>query len=128
MKTLSLLFLITIYSISSFGLGIEKFYCCGHLKSVSLSLVATEKNKCGKDGVASGCCKSKFQSFKVKDNHVSAVNTAFVKTFSFVPILSLFQPIGFFKSFTGVISTAYYSPPPLPLLIPLYISNSVFRI
>ena len=113
---------------SSFGLSIEKFYCCGHLKSVSLSLVASEKNKCGKDGATSGCCKSKFQTLKVKDNHILSTNIAYHKTFSFVPSLRLYEPIGAFKNFTGLITSNYYSPPQIPPSIPLYISNLVFRI
>lgn len=127
MKTLGLIFLITIYSISSFGLGIEKFYCCGHLKSVSVSLIASGKNKCGKTGPTSGCCKTTFKYFKVKDNHVFAVYNNTFKNISFEPILSIYEPAGFFK-FEKVFQTDYSLPPPLSPHVPLYISNSVFRI
>ncbi len=128
MKTLGLIFLITIYSLSSFGLGVEKFYCCGHLKSMSLSLISSEKNKCAKEGATSGCCKSKFQSLKVKDNHVLAVNSTLGKSFSFAPILNFYEPAGSSKTVLDFVFSRNYSPPLLVSSVPLYISNSVFRI
>lgn len=127
MKTASLIFLISIYSISSFGLGIEKFYCCGHLKSVSVSLEASGKNKCGKYGVTSGCCKSTFKYFKVKDNHVFAVYNNTLKSISFEPVLHVYEAAGGFK-FVKAVYHDYSLPPPLPPPVPIYISNSVFRI
>ena len=72
MKKIALLLLINIYALSAFGIGIKQFYCCGKLQSTSISFVQNPTEKCDNGGEKSGCCKTKFQSLKVKDSHIAA--------------------------------------------------------
>src|SRR5687768_10952870 len=67
MKRSALISLLLIYSISSFGIGTRQFYCCGKLTTTELTFV-TEKTS----SEGNNCCRTIFQSFIVKDSHVSA--------------------------------------------------------
>jgi hypothetical protein len=71
MKKITLILMICIYTLSSLGLGIKQFYCCGKLKSTDISFGQTSYQKCGKGDDKSDCCKTTFKSLKVKDNHVA---------------------------------------------------------
>jgi len=68
MKRVIVLFLMLIYCISSFGMGIERYYCCGKLASVSLTLSFLEKPHIDKGK----CCKTAHVSIKIKDNHTTS--------------------------------------------------------
>ncbi len=72
MKKISLILLISVYALSTLGIGINQFYCCGKLKSVNISFVQPAKEKCSGENAMSGCCKTEFKAFKIKDSHVSA--------------------------------------------------------
>ena len=72
MKRISLIFLLLIYTLSSFGIGVRQFYCCGKLKSTKVTFIQTENKKCSKDDGTTDCCKTKFKSIKVKDSHFAA--------------------------------------------------------
>src|SRR6478672_4531527 len=74
MKKVALISLILIYSMASFGVTFKGFYCCGKLKTFMVSLADLSKDKAAKDNEKDGCCKTKFQSFKIKDTHVAAEN------------------------------------------------------
>ncbi len=71
MKTVALIILISIYSTAVVGFSLREFYCCGKLKSVSVTFSQDAKQKCSK-GNGSGCCGNKYQFFKVKDNHFAS--------------------------------------------------------
>ncbi len=95
MKKLALILLIITYSMSTFGVSLKEFYCCGKLKSVSVSLVDTGKAKCSKGGLEDGCCKLKFKTLKVKDNHFASVHPVLPLKYS-VEFLSYnfsYQPV-----------------------------------
>ena len=72
MKRVALILLISIYAFSCFGIGIRQFYCCGKLKSTSISFGHLAREKCGNGDEKSGCCQTKFQSLKIKDSHIAA--------------------------------------------------------
>jgi hypothetical protein len=50
------------------GIGINRFYCCGKLASVTLTY-ATADNADQGAAKKDSCCKNEKQSFKVKDSH-----------------------------------------------------------
>jgi hypothetical protein len=77
MKKITVIFLLTIYSLTTLGIGIRQFYCCGKLKSTNITLIQETKEKCGNSDAMKGCCKTKFKSLKVKSNHISS-NAAFI--------------------------------------------------
>ena len=120
MKKTAIIFLIFIYTFSVTGVAVKADYCCNHLKSIKLVLADVVKNK-------EGCCKEKYQTFKVKDVHAAA-NVAGV------PVLH-YDFIHTFQSSIQIIDFAYDAnhsvnihAPPLITSAPFYISNCVFRI
>ena len=75
MKKIALVLMIFVYSLSTSGIGLRQFYCCGKLKSTDITFVQRElKEKCSKSSM-SGCCKTTFKSLKVKDSHVASAYT-----------------------------------------------------
>ncbi|MBS1530041.1 MAG: hypothetical protein JSU01_07020 [Bacteroidetes bacterium] len=68
MKRVVIIILACIYTISCFGMTASRFYCCGKLASVSLSLGIQGKAQPDKQK----CCKTEKLSFKIKDNHVAS--------------------------------------------------------
>ena len=128
MKKAALILLICIYGFSTFGVSLKEFYCCGKLKSVTLTTANDLKEKCGMGDNTDGCCKTKFQFYKVKDNHFASDGlsspTKYFSDFhlctAYIQIVpSVFQKVEILNSTHA---------PPLYNGTPLYISNCVFRI
>ncbi|MCF3108037.1 hypothetical protein LL912_04525 [Niabella sp. CC-SYL272] len=63
-RKLTILLVFVFYSLASFGVSLNFFYCCGKLKSVSLKAHASETKDCpvqkGKN-----CCENKIVDAKV---------------------------------------------------------------
>lgn len=120
--------LLSIYSLSTLGLSLKSFYCCGKLKTVSITLSQDLQKKCTKADNSKDCCQTKYQVVKVKDTHVVAdhVNSP-VKNFIEINLFSsAFQTIHFLtqKDLIEYKNNA----PPLIQGVPAYIFNRVFRI
>ncbi len=128
MKRTAIIFLLTIYSLSTFGISLKEFYCCGKLKSISLALSFEGKEKCSKGDNKDGCCKTKYQYFKVKDNHLASAHvTTPLNYFTDLHLFtSSWQSISFIKEEVDIINASY--APPIHTGVPIYISNCVFRI
>ena len=130
MKKLALILLISIYTTATFGIGIKQFYCCGKLKSVTIAFVEGASNKCNKANRTEGCCKTKYQIFKIKDSHVAVGGISNLSKHS--TVIYLFTP-----SFETValmtvpididIDKASHAPP-IHNGIPIYVFNCVYRI
>ena len=129
MKVFANIVLVTIYAISSFGIGIKQFYCCGKLKSTSISYVQKETGgKCGMGKCKRNCCKHKYHFFKLDDKHVAS-NVLNVPEKQSCEInihfpVEQFSWIGHQPSVTSYNSHA----PPLHNGLPVYILNCVYRI
>ncbi len=111
------------------GFSLKEFYCCGKLKSISLTIADDGKAKCKNgDSNIDGCCKNKFQSFKVKDNHLASAHVATpLNSFSDLhTITPSYQSISFATQEIDVINGSH--APPVHAGVPIYISNCVFRI
>jgi hypothetical protein len=129
MKKIALIFLICLYSLSTFGIGIKQFYCCGKLKSTDITFIQQEsKGKCGKGDEKSGCCQTRYKSLKVKDSHIVAGDISMpVKHFtdlhlftpSFITMALVNQPM-------AITNTSH--DPPLHQGISIYILHCVYRI
>ena len=128
MKRVTIILLICIYSVSTMGFSIRQFYCCGKLKSLTVTIVQDTQQKCGKGNEKSGCCDNKYQFYKVKDNHLSG--KAIDISLKYFTDLDLFtsevQSISFVTQEIDVINGSH--APPLYTGVPIYISNCVFRI
>ena len=129
MKKGAVILLLLIYSMSTFGVSLKEFYCCGKLKSVSIVIADIEKDKCNKAAKEEGCCKTKYQYFKIKDTHFSTVYlTAPLKYYTDLhPLTFSPQLISFNSPATDVINRGN-APPLLHPGVRVYISNCVFRI
>lgn len=121
MKNAALIFLIFIYAFSTTGIAVKADYCCNNLRSVKLILADNAKDK-------EGCCKVKYQSFKIKDAHAAADILGMPALhFTFIHTLnSFFQTNDLMYEKTNRVVNIH--APPLYRTTPVYISNCVFRI
>lgn len=127
MKKITLILLISIYALSSFGIGVKQFYCCGKLKSTSISIIQGAKEKCATGSKMSGCCKTKFHSLKIKDTHIAADGINPVKYFSEAILFnSSFESMGLVQQQIVVNHPSH--APPLHYSLPLYIFYCNYRI
>ena len=113
--------MIFIYALSATGLAVKANYCCNNLKSVKLLLADGAKDK-------DGCCKVKYQSFKIKDVHAAAdILSTPALHFTFIHTLNSFFAT---TDDTSSKENEFISihAPPLYQATPVYISNCVFRI
>jgi hypothetical protein len=121
MKSVALIFLISIYAFSTTGISVKGFYCCGKLQSVKLALADY-----GKD--IDGCCKTKYQSFKIKDTHAAAdaltVPVSHQTTIDFVS--TIFRTPAFLLIRPALVNNSH--APPLYNGVPAYISDCIYRI
>ena len=128
MKKITAIFLLTIYSLTTLGIGIRQFYCCGKLKSTNLTLSQQSKEKCNNADGMKGCCKTKFKTVKAKDNHITSIST----TYLFKHFTDLAIPISEFEVKVAinepvVIANTSHAPP-LLRGIPIYILNCTLNL
>ncbi|MGZ3763724.1 MAG: HYC_CC_PP family protein [Mucilaginibacter sp.] len=127
MKRSALILLTAIYLLSCVGMGINRFFCCGKLLSVTLIYGAAD-NAVNKPGKKDNCCKNEQQSLKVKDSHF---NTTALSLNHPLPVL--------IQSFTHLdnldtvkllqTKIAYHgNAPPGHPDIPVYALNCAYRI
>ena len=120
MKKAAIIFLVLMYAASSTGFAMKADYCCNNLKSIKLVLADGAKDK-------EGCCKVKYQSFKVNDVHAAAhIVTAPPSFFTFIYALNTYESN--IVAYQHNHSYVSIHAPPLISSIPVYISNCVFRI
>ena len=128
MKKIAAIFLLTIYSLTTLGVGIRQFYCCGKLKSTNITLVQETKEKCNNSDGMKGCCKTKFKSLKVNNNHVAGNGTVhLIKHFTELEIPTPEFEIKVAVNEAVVVANASHAPP-LHQCIPIYILNCTYRI
>jgi hypothetical protein len=125
-KRIAVILLLLIYTASVYGITIDKFYCCGKLASVSLSVSSASKSDC-KATSGSDCCKTVKANFKVKDNHVSAKTELTLKN-SFALVIPEFSIPALAERITLKEVSAYNSQAPPVQRAPLYILYSNYRI
>jgi len=127
MKRTALLLLTTIYLLSVVGIGVNRFYCCGTLASVTITYAAPDDgvNKTSKNN---HCCRHENKSFKINDSHVTA-NATFLSPSApvILPASAFFTPINNLTK--QAIRTVYQAnaPPGNPDL-PIYTLNCTYRI
>ncbi|WPU94682.1 hypothetical protein SNE25_04000 [Mucilaginibacter sabulilitoris] len=128
MKKIAVVIITVVYLLSAIGVSASRFYCCGVLKSTTLSL-GESHNQAGKyASVPDNCCKTDKQSFKVKDNHMGS--DGFSQLAKQFPALHHYLPV-YNLSITEktVVSYAYQShAPPLGKDTPIYLINCTYRI
>ncbi|WP_074237707.1 hypothetical protein [Chitinophaga niabensis] len=123
MKKVLLILLICVYAISTFGVSIKEFHCCGQLKSVGISYITVLHNNANSD-----CCETTHHFYKITTSHLAAkhvkkpVKPVTDQTFSLYPSGITFT-IPRLSSYTNT-TRAY----PVPFKAPIYTRHCVFRI
>jgi hypothetical protein len=121
-KRTALLFLTAIYLLSLAGIGINRFYCCGKLTSVTLTYASadhTDKNN---------CCKHESKSFKIKDSHVTANTTVLSPSIpAILPAPAYLVAVNVPTEQDNPINYQANAPPGNPD-IPIYTLNCAYRI
>jgi len=125
MKRTTLILLTAFYLLSCVGMGINRFYCCGKLASVTLTY---GEDNSSKQVDKNNCCRHEKQSLKINDNHFNTT------------ALSLSHPASaIVPSFISLNNEAIVSllhtkivykgnAPPGHSIIPAYTLNCTYRI
>lgn len=128
-KKITVILLLCIYSLSTLGVSLNSFYCCGQLKSVSVTLSHDLQEKCTKTNNSKDCCQTKYQTVKVKDSYVVSDHVSSpAKNFYELNLFSSssFQTINFLSQ-RGFIEHKNNAPP-LIHGVSSYLFNCIFRI
>ena len=121
MKKAAAIFVFFVYALSATGVAVKADYCCDNLRSIKVVFTDVAKDK-------EGCCKVKYETFRVKDVHSAPdiVNTPPVPfTLVHAPITCL--QLNGLTSKTNHLFVNVHAPP-LISSVPVYLSNCVFRI
>ncbi len=110
-KRILVILLLTAYSIASFGVSVNYFYCCGVLKTVSLKVNTEEKN-C-KSKTSKGCCDNKTVTLKLKTDQKNVDQSVFHFTAPLSPAILHTDSYSFSNiAITDSVSPLYKRPPP----------------
>ena len=86
MRRFLIIAILFIYSIASFGVTFNYFYCCGKLKTVSFAVNNDEKSCVTKS--KKGCCNNKTFTVKLKVDQKSNDQPAFHFATTVVPAIA----------------------------------------
>lgn len=126
MKKVLVILILVSYSIASFGVSLNYFYCCGKLKTISFITRADSKTCKGNKG--KGCCKNEKVTVKLKSDHKSCDD---VKCNCEAPLsVAIIQhnDDAFNSFYHTVLTTPLYTRPPPDELPKRNILFCVFRI
>ncbi|PTQ99738.1 hypothetical protein C8P68_102568 [Mucilaginibacter yixingensis] len=126
MKRTALLILTLLYTLSSLGMSVERFYCCGKLANTTYA-IGDSGNKEVKAAKADNCCKTVKTTFKVKDNHFSAKTVLDFKNSVAVIAPVFFVPVAPERAESPVMNVYDSQAPPVHRN-PLYLLYANFRI
>jgi hypothetical protein len=127
MKQIAIIFLLTSYTLSTLGIGVKQFYCCGKLRSTDLTLGLESKIKYAIGDENDACCNTTVQTYKVSDSHfasdtVEAPAKQFTTIASALPFFEFSIP----AAIPGRANTIH--APPAGKIIPLNILHCIYRI
>src|SRR6185437_2913621 len=104
----------------------SSFYCCGVLKSTTLSIGEAHSTSAKANGKTDNCCKTTKRSFKVKDHYCGA-GSSFVLAKS-LPVFAPFTSLQLSdEPFAEAYTTFNSHGPPFRQHEPIYILNCTFR-
>ena len=111
MKRAAVIGLMLVYLFSATGVTVTNFYCCGSLKSASLSIGDSYGDFYNSSPDTGNCCKTIKQVFKVRDQHfVSGVFFTFAKSAPIV-FASTFQQTGLANDMQKYVVFNCHAPP-----------------
>ncbi len=115
MKRLAVISVLIFYSLASFGVSVNYFYCCGELKEISFSAHAAAEN-CSPDKNAKKCCQNQSVTIHMHADQKGAEYNSITVKRSVVAVPVDFDIVP--KNFSRKISfqaEKYTTPPLLPL-------------
>jgi hypothetical protein len=122
MKRSALILLTAVYLLSLVGIGINRFYCCGKLASVTLTIASRDYTDNG------NCCKHESKSFKLKDSHVNADFLSLAKLPpALLPAPAQWVTSGIATESVNPVTYLANAPPDHPA-VPIYTINCAYRI
>lgn len=126
MKRTAIILLSAIYLLSGLGIAADSHYCCGILQSTTL--FRDTKPDCKMASQMKGCCKTKRQYFKVKDQHFGT--QAFSLNINlFHTVIPSNYHLDLSVAALNIAHTAINShAPPYRPKTPAYIQNCTYRI
>jgi len=128
-KKLIILLVTFCYLLSVTGAKIDKFYCCGKLKKISIYFKPELSKSCNKKKGMKGCCQYAETFYKVKDTHQSALYTSAPAPFSTEIICDYSQYNYIITQYQSLAKINYANgPPPLLSQPSIYIRNCNYRI
>jgi hypothetical protein len=122
MKRSALILLTAIYLLSLVGIGVNRFYCCGKLTSVTLTYASADHTD--KDN----CCKNESKSFKIKDSHVTVTSTVLSQTIPAILPDPVYLTAAIIISEQGDHTGYQANAPPGTPAEPIYTLNCAYRI
>lgn len=128
-KFIATIFLL-IYFVTSSGATIQLHYCMDRL--VSWSVLSKENSKCGKCGMEfkghSGCCHDESKPIKIEKTYKGA--SIYIALQKIVPLVIKNSNAStvYILVVDPLVSFSSTHAPPRTRTIPIYLSNSVFRI
>jgi hypothetical protein len=125
MKKAAFILLLTIYGVSSFGISLKQFYCCGKLEATHIAFTPNDKQKTAEKG----CCQTIYQFLKVSDTHGAA--TDIISPERDFMLLDLFTSVYQGTEIPGcqISGRANGSnAPPLHYGVAIFIFNCVYRL
>ncbi len=121
MKKVILLLLVTAYSLSTLGITVSSFYCCGNLKSISVNFIIKDQGDCQDKK----CCNTHHELHKVDSQHLLADPVIF-------PVYFNVSPVQYYDSYTfsekAIRGFNFYNQPNLHQDIPVYLIHCSFLI
>jgi hypothetical protein len=111
-KKILVIAILICYSVASFGVSLNYFYCCGKLKTVSLAPQKSAGENC--KSKSKGCCKNKTVTIqlKVDQKETDQFVYHFDKLLSFIPHFSSGNSQLFNLTECYKLSQLYKKPPP----------------
>ena len=114
MKRILVIAILMSYSIASFGVSLNYFYCCGKLKTISFAVNAEPKSNTDKS--KKGCCDNKTVTLKLKTDQKISEQAAFHLDTPLSPVVLHTYDYNVANLATsGNINPLYKRPPPLNL-------------
>ncbi|MEO8950175.1 MAG: hypothetical protein ABI308_17295 [Mucilaginibacter sp.] len=122
MKRTALILLTAVYLISLVGIGVNRFYCCGKLTSVTLTYASADHTE--KDN----CCKNESKSFKIKDSHVTVNTTILSPSMPAILPAPAYQAAVYNLTEQAILTCFQANAPSGNATIPIYTLNCAYRI
>ena len=126
MKRILVITLLISYSIASFGVNLNYYYCCGKLKTVSVAVNTEEKTY--KTKTSKGCCENKKVSLKLKIDQKNSDQTTYHFTAQVSPVILHSNNYTVIGIPNNVHLKAFYTRPPPENLPSRQVLFCVFRI